>query len=216
MKTNYFFFLLLFIFSSCCNGDFWSFDQSDLCRDEIFTKTEKINLKFDYTVNTNKKFIIANTVTADKIRKALKVPEGQSFTLKSIDITSGHINYGRHPDNTAVALNVNFAIVGNTFNQLLLLKNDLLLPLIDIPEIPGLSDAVKINEFFDTEGLKGLKDILRDYVVLANNDGISFLLLGEPKLSLLAHFTLNFNMNVTVVYEVCQFVPIGQGERACN
>ncbi len=216
MKTKYHLFLLAFIISGCCadmsdimNG------TSQLCQDEVFTETKKIGFTFEYVVNTTNTFAEVNTVTAENIRKALQVPD-DNFTLKKIEITSGKVEYGRFDDNTAPAMFLNIAITGNTFNQLLLLTSNQLLPLIDIPETP-LNQAVKINEFFNTEGIKGLKELLRDYVLLLNDDGINFALVGEvsPK-NLTAHFKLNLIMYVSITYEVCHFVPLGEGERVCE
>lgn len=218
MKYFLFFSSLYLLFSGCCGELDDLFTESITCRDEVFTETKKVPLKFDYIVNTNKKFIIAQTITSDKIRKALSVPES-NFTLKQIEITSGKISYKREADNQALALFTNFAVVGNTFNQILLFKKDELLPLYDIIDPTGINKDIKLNEFFDSEAIKGLKDILRDYVLLINDDGISVILLGEPSpfsLSPLAHFTLNFSLNITIVYEVCRYVPMGEGERICE
>lgn len=215
MKNILFSFTLILLLSGCCGDIEELLTEGITCRDEIFTETKKIGFTFDYIVNTTNSFAEVNTVTANDIRRALKVPDN-NFTLKQIEVTSGKIDYSRFEDNQSAAIFLNVAITANTFNQLLLLKSNQLLPLIDIPATP-FNKAVKINEFFNTEGIKGLKDLLRDYVLLLNDDGISFALVGEssPR-STLAHFKLSFTLYVTVVYEVCKYVPLGQGERACD
>jgi hypothetical protein len=218
MKNNLYLLLLPLIFSGCCNDMLSIISEGIECREEVFTETKKIDLKLKYTVSENNKFIIADSISAERIRKALDVPQ-EKFTVKQIEMTSGNIVYQKHEDNRAAAVLVSFAIVGNTFGQLLLTGKDIPLPLSDIPAIPFVTDGVKINEFFDKEGIKGIKEILRDYATLANNEGVSFLLLGESQpvaLDLLAHFTLYFNMNITIVYEVCKLVPLGTGERVCE
>ena len=168
-----------------------------------------------YSLNTSSSFVEANTLTASQIQSALKV-EGSDFTIKRIEITSAQISYKRNPDNTAGALLVNTAVTGNTFGQLLLLRENLLLPLYDIPGT-GFTDPVNINEYLSGPAIKELKNILLNYATILNDEGISFLLTGNPTpAGTMAHFELKFKINLTIVYEVCRFAPLGEGIRQCE
>lgn len=208
-------FFSLSLLSSCCFDIFDPLDTHDLCADQVFTETRKVSLNAPYNLKTNKVFLEANTLTADKIRKALQVPN-YNFVVKRIEINSAKIKYNRLNENTSAALFVNIGVVGNTFNQLLLAKQNVLLPLVDIPET-FISKGLKINEFLNGQAIVELKKILSNYIDFINNDGISFIITGEPSPPLTtAHFSLEFVMDITVVYEVCRFVPLGTGERLCD
>jgi len=215
MKALYFILSSHLIFlSGCC---FLEPDElfEDTCSDQVFEETKSVPLESVYTLNTNSSFVEANTLTASQIQSALKV-EGTDFEIKRIEITSAQISYKRHPDNSAGALLVNIAVVGNTFSQLLLLKENLLLPLYDIPGT-GFTDPININEYLSGPAIKELKNILLNYATILNDEGISFLLSGNPSPSgTTAHFDLKFKINLTIVYEVCRTAPIGEGIRLCE
>lgn len=214
MKKIFLFFMLS-ILSSCCFDTFDPFDTQELCADQVFTETRKVTLNAPYVLKTDKLFLEANTLTADKIRKALQVP-AYSFEVKRIEINSAKIKYNRLSENTSAALLVNVGVVGNTFNQLLLAKQNVFLPLVDIPET-FINKGLKINEFLNGQGIEELKKILSNYINFINQDGISFIITGQPSPPLTtAHFSLEFVMDITIVYEVCRFVPLGTGERICE
>ena len=204
----------LIILSGCCFLDPEEFGEEG-CLDQVFEETKSVPLESVYTLNTNSSFVEANTLTASQIQNALKV-EGDDFEIKRIEITSAQISYVRLPDNTAGALLVNVAVVGNTFSQLLLLKENLLLPLYDIPGTV-ITDPININEYLSGPAIKELKNILLNYATILNDEGISFLLSGNPTPSgTSAHFDLKFKINLTIVYEVCRPAPLGTGIRTCE
>src|SRR5688500_13469078 len=207
-------FAQLIFLSGCC---FLDPDEllGDTCTSQVFEETKNVPLESVYTLNTNSSFVEANTLTASQIQSALKV-EGSDFEIKRIEITSAQISYKRHPDNSAGALLVNIAVVGNTFSQLLLMKENLLLPLFDIPGT-GFTDPININEYLSGPAIKELKKILLDYATILNDEGISFLLTGNPSPpGTSAHFDLKFNIKLTIVYEICRDAPIGDGIRECE
>jgi len=201
-------------FSGCC---FMEPNElfDDTCTEQVFEETKNVPLESVYSLNTGSTFAEATTLTASQIQNALKVP-GDDFTIKRIEITSAQISYMRYPDNTSAALLVNTAVTGNTFSQLLLLQENLFLPLVDIPGT-GFTDPVNINEYLSGPAIKELKKILLDYATFLNDDGISFILTGNPSPPLTtAHFDLKFKLNLTIVYEICRFAPIGDGIRPCD
>lgn len=203
----------LFLFSGCCFLDPEEFDEG--CLDQVFEETKNVPIESVYTLNTTADFLEANTITADKIQNALKV-DGKDFTVKRIEITSAQIAYRRLGENTSAALFVNTAVTGNTFNQLLLLKQNLLVPLFDIPGT-GFTDPVNINEYLNGNAIKELKKILLNYATIINDDGISFILTGSPSpAGSRANFELKFKLNISIVYEVCRFAPMGTGIRTCE
>ncbi len=213
MKRTIFFLPIVVLFSSCCNLDFWYGDEG--CADQIFTETRRVTVNAPYTVNTSKTFLEASNISAATIRKALNIPN-ESFTVKRIEINSGRIKYDRLEANTAGAINVNIAIVGKTLNQLLLKETNLLLPLYDIPPV-FLSEGININQYLNTKGIGELKKILMSYATLLNDDGISFVLTGDPTPgAATANFKLEMVLDISIVYEVCRYVPLGQGERLCE
>ncbi len=214
MKGLYFILIAqLFFFSGCCFIDNVEFE--DGCLDQVFEETKNVPLESVYTLNTNSTFLEANTLTASQIQNALKV-EGDDFTIKRIEITSAQIAYRRLAENTSAALFINTAVTGNTFGQLLLMKENLLLPLVDIPGT-GFTDPVNINEFLNGPAIKELKNILLNYATILNDEGISFILSGNPSpAGTKANFDLKFKINLSIVYEVCRYAPIGVGIRACE
>lgn len=214
MKSLYVILLAsLFFFSGCCFIDPEEFENG--CLDQLFEETKNVPIESVYTLNTNSTFLEANTLTAAQIKDALKV-EGDDFTIKRIEITSAQIAYRRLPENTSAALFINTAVTGNTFAQLLLLKENLLVPLLDIPGT-GFTDPLNINEFLNGQAIKDLKKILLDYATIINDDGISFILTGNPSPGgTRANFELKFKINLSIVYEVCRYAPIGEGIRACE
>jgi hypothetical protein len=199
--------------TGCCFMDPEEFENG--CDDQVFEETKQVPLESVYTLNTTSTFLEANTLTASQIQNALKV-EGNDFTIKRIEITSAQVAYRRLPDNTSAALFVNTAVVGNTFSQLLLLKENLLLPLIDIPGTL-FTDPLNINEFLNGQAIKDFKKILLDYATIINDEGISFILTGNPSpAGTTANFELKFKINLSIVYEVCRYAPIGEGIRSCE
>ena len=215
MKVLYIIVLAQLTFlSGCC---FLEPDEllGDTCTSQVFEETKNVPLESVYTLKSSSSFLEANTLTASQIQNALKVP-GNDFEVKRIEITSAQITYTRQPDNTAGALFVNTAVTGNTFAQLLLLKENLLLPLYDIPGTV-ITDPVNINQYLNGPAIKELKKILLDYATIINDEGISFILSGSPSpAGTTAHFELKFKINLTIVYEICRDAPIGDGIRECE
>jgi hypothetical protein len=196
--------LAVFTLSSCC--DFY-FEET--CEFQTTEKTVTVPLTFSYEVNTTGSFVEAHRVTAADVLKALKEPV-EDGEIKRIEIVGATINYARQVDNTAATLNVAAAVVDNTID--LLLMNEIQsLPLYDVPFL------LNINEYLNGKGIEELKKILKNYVIALNQDGFSVLLTGKgfPEGSL-AHFVLDINMTVTVVYEVCEWLPLGLGDEICN
>ncbi len=204
--------LLTITFSACCWLDG---DIKELCDYEVFVETRIVPLENTYTVNTSEPFIEAAVLTASKIRQALSIDEDR-FEIERIELTSAQISYMRHPDNVAGGVYVTTAVVGNTFNQLLLQKENLLLPLYDIPGT-GFTEPVNINEILSGVAITELKNVLLNYATLLNDEGISFILLGQSApANQLVHFDLKFKLNLSIVYSVCRFVPIGSGQGPCE
>lgn len=214
MKGLYFILVApLFFISGCCFIDPEEFENG--CLDQIFEETKNVPIESVYTLNTTATFLEANTLTADKIQSALKV-DGKDFTVKRIEITSAQISYRRLQENTSGALFINTAVTGNTFAQLLLLKENLLVPLVDIPGT-GFTDPININEYLNGNAIKELKKILLNYATILNDDGISFILSGSPSpAGTRANFELKFKINLAIVYEVCRYAPLGSGIRVCE
>jgi hypothetical protein len=200
-------FLILFIaaiLSSCCDFYF-----ADTCELQTTERTVTAPFTFTYEVNTRGSFIEAHQVKAADVLKALKEPVS-SGEVKKIEIQGVVIDYVRLPDNIAGTLNINAAVVDNTTN-VILMKEVQALPLYDVPIL------LNINEFLNKKGVDEIKKILKSYVEVLNNDGFSVLLAGKgfPDGSL-THFTLNMTMTVTVVYEVCEWLPLGLGMELCE
>lgn len=199
--------------SSCCAVEF-EFDP-DACVDQVFLETKVVKLENTYTVNTSSQFLEASTISGSSIRNALQI-EGDNFEIKSIELTSAQIQYKRNANNTSAALIINTAVTGNTFNQLLLQKENLFLPLVDIPGT-GFTDPVNINEFLNGPAIKELRNILLNYATVLNDEGISFILTGQGSpAGTLAHFDLNYILHLSIVYEICRYAPIGTGQRVCE
>jgi len=214
MNHNSQFFLLplAFVFSACCWVDL---GDEELCADQIFEETRHVPLENTYSVNTSAPFIEAAVLTAEKIKKALRIEE-DGFEIIRIELTSAQISYMRHADNQAGGVFISTAVTGNTFNQLLLQKKDLLLPLFDIPGT-GFTDPVNINEVLNGVAITELKNILLNYATILNDEGISFILTGQSSpMNTLAHFDLKFKLNLSIVYKVCRFVPMGTGQGYCE
>ncbi|MCC6814848.1 MAG: hypothetical protein IT267_00370 [Saprospiraceae bacterium] len=201
----------LFIFSCC--GSEYSFDE--FCADQVFTESRTIPIDFTYKVDRTSKFLEAHKLTADDIKRNLKA-EGSNFKVKSLELTSAYISYLREADNSSPALFATIAIADNTLQLVPLLQKDQLLPLIDVPATL-FTPEINISKQLNSKGVSELKKILHQQFDLINNDGVSFLLLAEPSpKGTRAHFQLNFKMYVAITYEICRYVPLGQGERICE
>ena len=190
--------------SSCCDFYF-----ADTCELQTTERTITAPFTFTYEVNTSGSFIEAHQVKAADVLKALKEPVS-SGEVKKIEIQGVVIDYVRLSDNQAATLNINAAVVDNTTN-VILMKEVQALPLYDVPFF------LNINQYLNTKGVDEIKKILKSYVEVLNNDGFSVLLAGKgfPD-GTLTHFQLNMTMTVTVVYEVCEWLPLGLGKELCE
>ncbi len=214
MKNIYPFFLLClsFIFSTCC-GSF--IEVEEFCEDQVFTESKTVPLNFTYSVNKIGKTLEAHKVTGADIQKALGV-SGSNFKVKRIELTSAAVAYSKGNLNQSIGFVTSLAVVDNTSQLVPLLKKDLWLPLNDIPGTI-FTPELNINKELNEKGVNELKKILAQYFDLLNNDGISFMLVGEGSPSgTLANFQLKVKLWVSVSYEVCRYVPLGTGERVCN
>ncbi|MBK8955032.1 MAG: hypothetical protein IPM34_05685 [Saprospiraceae bacterium] len=204
--------------SGCCGLEEFLAGEEEACADQIFTETRKLPFITTYEVNEDKIFLLANKITASQIRSALSLPS-DPYTLKSLQVTSAKVNYSRAADNTAAAMFLNLGVISGdgTFDLLLLKERNVLLPLFDIPATP-FSNAVKLNEYLNGKAISELNKAMSRYVTSTNlQDDLSFIMTGEPSpKGLKMHFTLEFNLEVTVVYEVCKYAPLGVGERICE
>ena len=214
MKFSAFLLLLsgCFLLQTCC---YYPFGDPDLCEYYAIEKTVRAPLKFEYTVNTSGKFSEAHVVTASDILRALN-EENTDGEIKKIEINGAEIKYQRFEDNQAGLLSVMILIVDNTTNIPLMYEvKDL--PLLDIPAIPFITDGININSYLNNQGINELKKILRNNLDFVNDDGFSAILFGNglPQ-GALTHFSLTFDMDLTVAYEVCELLPLGMGEKVCD
>lgn len=205
-------------FSSCCGLEEYLGSGHETCAEQIFTETRKLPFVANYVVDENKTFLIANKFTAADIRRGLSIPD-EPHTLLSLQVTSAKVNYSRAADNIAGAMYLNLLIVsGDSTLQLVMLKErNVFLPLYDIPASP-FNNAVKLNEYLNDGAIKELNKALSRYVMsTSQQDDLQFIMTGEPypKIALM-HFTLDFTLELTVVYEVCRYAPLGVGERICE
>ncbi|MFZ1706179.1 MAG: hypothetical protein WAT79_17670 [Saprospiraceae bacterium] len=208
--------LISMLYWGCCGDGVWvpTFEES-FCTNQVFKESKVVPFKFTYTVNTDKKFMESNIITAFQIQKALQV-EGSNFTINTIDLCSASMSYKRNEGNTSAAVFVNLAIVDKSMNTVLLMKENQLLPLLDLPETV-FSPEVNINKYLNGKGVNELSKILKTYAGSLNNEGLSFDLLGESSpANTTAHFELDVKMVVAIEYEVCRFVPLGFGLRLCS
>ncbi len=211
----YNYFSLIFsalIFSTCCGEHF---ENEEFCSDQVFLESKTAPIDFTYKVNKKGKILEAHKLTSADIQKALGV-HGSNFKVKRIELTSAAIQYKKGEQNNSLGFNVSLAIVDNTAQLVALMKKDLWLPLNDLPSL-GFTPELNINKELNEKGVAELKKILALHFDLLNNDGISFMLLGEGSpVNTDTHFELKVKMWVSLSYEVCRFVPIGQGLRICE
>jgi hypothetical protein len=195
---------------SCCTMD------DTFCTDQVFTETVNVPMKFTYVVNSSKPFIEAKKITATNIKNALKV-EGEDFKVTKVELISANIQYSKDATNESRTfyVNVGAAVTGGVID-LVLLKENQVLPLFDVPATI-FNKAIKINDYLNGDAIKELKKIVQNYATIINEGDISFILRGEglPSKSLVK-FTLNFELNFSVSYEVCRYAPMGVGERPCE
>jgi len=213
MKKFFYYILIMtgmFSIQGCCEM------EDSFCVDQVFTETVNVPLDFTYMVNDNKPFVIAQKITASDVRSALKV-KGSNFKVKKVDFISGMIKYGKDPASTAISLYINLGIVASGGGlEVLLLKERQVLPLFDIPATP-FNKAITLNEFLNGNGIKEISKIVQNYATTINDGDISFLLRGEGlPVAALTKFSLMFSFKLSVTYEVCRYVPLGEGERLCE
>ncbi|MBK9271701.1 MAG: hypothetical protein IPM48_08875 [Saprospiraceae bacterium] len=200
------------IFDGCCGTDI---EVVEFCEDQVFVETRTAPVEFTYTVNKTGKFLEAHKLTAENIRKALKV-EGSNFKVKRIELTSAFMSYKKELDNSSAAMFVNIGAVDNGLNLILLMKQNQLVPLVDIPATI-FTPEVNINKYLNDQGVKEIARLLQVYAEAVNDEGISFALTGEGSpANTHMHFHVKVKMNVAVQYEVCRYVPLGTGLRVCK
>ena len=196
--------LAVFTLASCCE-----ILPDDECGYQISERTVTAPLTFSYEVNTRDGFTESHVVTASDILDAIEEPIDEG-TIKKIEIQGAVIEYTRIGDNTAATLDVEFTVVDRTARQTLVDKSEKL-PLYDVPFV------LNINDKLNRDGIKAVKKLLRDHVDRINNSGMSVQLegVGFPS-GTLAHFSLDMVMTVTVVYEVCDWLPLSMGGEECE
>jgi hypothetical protein len=208
MKNLLLSFLIFSIFSGCCGLE-ETLSGSDSCLDQIFTETRKVSMNSKFGLNDNNFFTYANKITSSQIKSALQVPN--NGTVKKVSLNSAVFKYSSYNDNACRSLFVNLAVISSDgqINFLILKEQNLLLPLI-------LGQSA-INSYLNTEGVKELDRALQRYAANTADSDLSFILSGDglPKGSL-AHWDLTITMEITVVYEVCRYAPLGAGERVCE
>jgi len=217
MKNKFILCVIYLSLSGCCGmTDF--LNTKELCADQIFTETRQVTIKSSYSVDENKIWLIANKITGSDVKKALQIPT-QAHTLKSVSVTSAKINYTRASENSSASFYLNLGAIASdgSFDLLLLKQQNQVLPLFDIPEVPLITKAVNINEYLNGKAISELNKALARYITVADVADISFIMTGEPfPKNSRTKFNLDFTLNVTAVYEICRYVPLGQGERVCE
>lgn len=208
MKYLLFSFLLFSIFSGCCElEEFMTGDDS--CLDQIFTETRKVSINTKFGLNDNNFFTYANKITSSQIKSALQVPN--DGTVKKVSLNSAVFKYSSYNDNACRSLFANIAVVSSDgqIDFLILKEQNLLLPLI--------IGQTAINSYLNSDGVKELDRALQQYAANTADSDLSFILSGDglPK-GALAHWDLTITMEITVVYEVCRYAPLGAGERVCE
>lgn len=214
MKFYILFLAALTGFSGCCGLEIF-----EECTDQIFTETRYITLKSSYSVDENKIWLVANKISSSDIKKALQIPT-EAHTLKSVNVTSAKITYTRANENTSASFYLNLGAIASdgTFDLLLLKERNQVLPLFDIPTLPPFTEGVNINEYLNGKAITELNKALARYITVTDvATDISFIMTGEPfPKGSRTKFNLDFTLNVTVVYEICRYAPLGVGERVCE
>ncbi len=209
MKKLSLFSLLFILLSGCCGLEDYLGGSDDGCTDQIFTETRKVPISSPFTINDSKPFGYVNKITAANIRKAMQIP--QDATIKKVAFNSANLKYTSFPDNNCRSLFADLYVVttDGTFNFVLIQQQNLLLPL--------LAGETLINSQLNSKGVTELRRAIERYGLNTIDTDLSFTFSGDglPKNSL-AHFSIDIQIEITVVYEVCRYAPLGAGERVCN
>ncbi|HLG38582.1 MAG TPA: hypothetical protein VI461_02900 [Chitinophagaceae bacterium] len=201
-----------FTLGACCEAEAFIFGGPPLCY-EVFTLTKTIPLSFTYPVSNNKPFIEAKSITSGNIAKALG-EEKSDFKIKEVNLVSASIKYTKDPTNISDSLLVNIGIAyTGSIGEFLLFKENKALPLT--PTEFGI--PIPVNILLNTIAVRELKKIVKEYGTLVNTGTLFFILRGEglPKGSLVK-FDLSVEFSLSIKYEACRLVPMGDGERECE
>ncbi len=214
MKIYNSYYLLFFsiLITACCGSEF---SVEEFCEDQVFTESKTVPIDFTYVVNKKEKILEAHKLTGADIQKSIGAT-GTNFKIKRLELTSASVQYKKGSDNYALGLVTSLAVVDNTLLLVPLLKKDLYLPMNDLPST-GFTPALNINKELNENGVKELKKLFYQYFDLLNDEGISFVLVGTGSpTGVNVNFELKVKMWVALTYEVCRYVPVGQGERVCK
>lgn len=209
MKKLALFSMLFVLMSGCCGLEEYLGGSDDACLDQIFTETRKVTIKAPFTINDAKPFGYANRITGANVKKAMQIPA--DATVRKASLNSARLNYTSASDNACRSLFVDIHVVTTDggFSFLLIDQQNLFLPL--------LAGSTLINNQLNTKGVTELRRAIERYATNTFDTDLSFTMTGEglPK-GALAHFTLDIEMELSIVYEVCRYAPLGAGERVCE
>ncbi len=200
-----------------------SFSGCDLFFPEFYefqTKEYVVTKQFDfvYSIQESKTFIEAQKITADQIIDAIDpysslfFVTGERFRdrkIKDIVINGGTLSYNVNQTNQADKLEAIILASDDTKDDVIVAKKKTLG--LDLFSVIGTKAVLA------ADGVNFLRGSLKDHVNRLNNDGISFLMSGNPLPNgKLADLELTVSLNVQVVYEVCEKLPLGVGDKLCN
>ncbi|HRG68666.1 MAG: hypothetical protein JNL65_10465 [Saprospiraceae bacterium] len=200
---------LFLLLSGCCGIEEYIGGGDEGCADQIFTETRKVTIKAPFTINDSKPFGYANKITGSNVKKAMQIP--QDATVKKASLSSAKLNYTAAPDNACRSLFVDVHVVttDGSFSFLLIDQQNLFLPL--------LAGSTLINQQLNTKGVTELRRAIERYAANTFDTDLTFSITGEGLAKgSLAHFTLDIEMELSIVYEVCRYAPLGVGERVCE
>ena len=80
-----------------------------------------------------------------------------------------------------------------------------------------ITGETAINSYLNSEGVKEVERAITRYGSNTIDSDLSFIFAADnvPATSL-AHFKVTYEINITIVYEVCRYAPLGLGERVCE
>lgn len=209
MKKLTLFSALFMLLSGCCGIEEYIGGDDDGCAKQIFTETRKVSIKAPFTINDNKPFGYANKITGENVKKAMQIPA--DATVKKASLSSAKLNYTAAADNACRSLFVDVHVVTTDggFNFLLIDQQNLFLPL--------LAGSTLINQQLNSKGVTELRRAIERYAANTFDTDLTFSITGEGLAKgSLAHFTLDIEMELSIVYEVCRYAPLGVGDRLCE
>jgi hypothetical protein len=215
-SIQYFGWIGVLMISSCCYFDPSNWND-DLCGYAVFEETRLIPLNLEYEVNKTGQFVEPLGLSSSLIRDILEVSfQDSDFKVLRLELISSSLTYSREKDNTSASMDVNAAVMGASFDTLVLMHDNLTLPLSGLTDTVT-TDPLKLNQYLDGKAVKDLINIITEYVTTSKDEQILFVLggIGMP-LGSNTHFKLQLSLQLTMVYEICRYVPIGQGIRPCS